>query len=45
MDEFNKLWALSRTAFKQQRTFDRVRQLAYSAITGRQACLGRHTIS
>ena len=41
MDEFNKLWALSRTAFKQQRTFDRVRQLAYGAIT----CLGRHTIS
>ncbi len=32
---------MSRKAFKQKRTFNRVKQLAYGAIT----CLGRHTIT
>lgn len=41
IDLFNTLWEQTRPAFSQQRTHERARRLAMSALL----CLGRHTIT
>jgi hypothetical protein len=41
IDFFNTLWEQTRPAFSQQRTHERARRLAMSALL----CLGRHTIT
>ena len=41
MDHFEGLWAQARIAFKQNRTAQRARKIAYGALT----CLGRHTLT
>lgn len=41
IDAFNSLWGKTRSAFRQQRTFERAHRLAMSQLL----CLGRHTIT
>ena len=41
MDAFDELWRQTRPAFAQERTFERAKRLALSALV----CLGRHTIT
>lgn len=41
MDAFDALWQQTRPAFTQERTFERAKRLALSALV----CLGRHTLT